>query len=127
MNAIYESMTDSFLKNTTYGLSGMASGVDLWFCDVLQEFNIPYAACIPFDDQEETMDDDSKVVRAGLIDSAASVLKIKNSIMVEKADAALIVFDGNKGGTYNVFQQLIERKKPMVWINPVGKKIWELV
>lgn len=125
-NAILGSFLTTFLSNTTYGLSGMASGVDLWFCNSCQNCNIPYAACIPFDEQEQTMDAISKEERAFYIENAASILKIRNSIMVEKADAALVVFDGNKGGTQNVFQQLIEKNIPMVWINPVGKKVWEL-
>ena len=73
------------------------------------------------------MDQESKLEREFLIKNAADVLKIRNSQMVEKANAALVVFDGNKGGTHNVFQQLIEKNIPMVWINPVGKKIWELI
>ncbi len=124
--AIYEAFITTFLKDTTYGLSGMASGVDLWFCEELLNMHIPYAACIPFEGQEETMDDDSAILRANLITNAAEVLSIRNSAMVEKADAALVVFDGNKGGTHNVFQQLIEWNKPFVWINPVGQKIIEI-
>ena len=108
----------------TYGYSGMAGGVDLWFCKELYNWKIPYAACIPFEEQSETMDDFEKAERNVLLDSAATKLKVKNSYMVEKAEAGIIVFDGNKGGTHNVFQQMIENKKPFVWINPVGKKIW---
>jgi len=123
--AIIYALQHTFLKDTTYGLSGMASGVDLWFCEELLYKKIPYSACIPFEGQEDTMDEQSASDRKLLIESAAQILKCRNSIMVEKADAALVVFDGNKGGTHNVFQQLIENKKPFVWINPVGRKIWE--
>ena len=65
-------------------------------------------------------------MREELIRSAAEVLSIRNSGMVEKADWGLVVWDGNKGGTHNVFQQLVENKKSFVWINPVGKKIIEI-
>ena len=126
-NAILESFENTFLVSTSYGLAGMASGVDLWFCDACYFLDIPYAACIPFDSQSETMDEDSKLERDYPIKNAADVLKVRNSQMVEKANAALVVFDGNKGGTHNVFQQLIEKNIPMVWINPVGKKVWELI
>lgn len=47
--------------------------------------------------------------------------------MVEKADTGLVVWDGNKGGTHNVFQQLVEKKKPFVWINPVNEKFYEII
>lgn len=125
-NAILESFETTFLKNTSYGLSGMASGVDLWFCEACLFFGIPYAACVPFESQSETMDEESQKQREQYIRNASEILKIRNSLMVEKTDSALVVFDGNKGGTHNVFQQLIEKSIPMVWINPVGKKIWEL-
>lgn len=125
--AIITALKDTFLKNTTYGLSGMASGVDLWFCEELLYQKIPYCACIPFEEQSDTMDEASQKDRDFLIEHASKVLTCKNSIMVEKADAALVIFDGNKGGTHNVFQQLIENKKPFVWINPVSQKIWEMI
>jgi len=108
----------------SYGYSGMASGVDLWFCKELFNFRIPYAACIPFEGQEETMDGLSKDERKTLISKASAVHYVKNSYMVEKCDMGIVVWDGNKGGTHNVLQQLVEKKKPFVWINPVGKKIW---
>lgn len=126
-NAILESFENTFLKGTSYGLSGMASGVDLWFCSACLYYNIPYAACVPFDSQSDTMDKDSQKEREHCIRHSSEILKIRNSQMVEKTNSALVVFDGNKGGTHNVFQQLIERNIPMVWINPVGKKVWELI
>ena len=54
--ALREALDSTFLEYTTYGLSGMASGVDLWFCKELKDMHIPYAACIPFEGQESTMD-----------------------------------------------------------------------
>jgi uncharacterized phage-like protein YoqJ len=108
----------------SYGYSGMASGIDLWFCRELLNHNVPYAACIPFEDQADTMDEVEKADRNFLLERSATKLKVKNSYMVEKAEWGIVVFDGNKGGTHNVFQQLIENQKPFVWINPVGKKIW---
>lgn len=124
--AILEALEETFLKDTTYGLSGMASGVDLWFCDACWFKRIPYCACIPFEEQAETMDEKSRKDRERCIKLASEVANHRNSVMVERADAAMVVFDGNKGGTHNVFQQLIEKNKPFVWINPVGKKIWEM-
>lgn len=125
-SAIFEAMEHTFLKSTSYGLAGMASGADLWFCEACFCFNIPFAACVPFESQAETMDNDSKKLRAWCLRNAAETKRIRNSLMVDKTDAGLVVFDGNKGGTHNVFQQLIEKQKPFVWINPVAKKIWEL-
>ncbi len=124
---IKDAIVDTILDNMgviTYGYSGMASGVDLWFCSTCLALKIPYCACIPFDEQSETMDEAEKNFRQSCIDCASSVVKCKNSIMVEKADMGIIVWDGNKGGTHNVLQQMVERRKPFFWINPVSQKVY---
>lgn len=116
---------------TNHGISlaysGMADGVDLWFCQACQWNQIPYIACIPFESQDEYMSDEDKQLRTTLVESAASVKNVRNSWMVEQCDIGLVIFDGNKGGTHNVFQQLIEKKKPFYWINPVSEKIWKCI
>lgn len=107
------------------GLSGVASGVDLWFCQKCYNLSIPFIACPPFEEQANTIDEPEKELRNWCLKPAADIWKIRNSQMVLRSDAAIVVFDGNKGGTHNVVQQLIEHSKPFIWINPVGKKIWE--
>lgn len=105
--------------------AGMASGVDLYFCHFCKELNLPYIACIPFDGQEETMSGLFRNKREELIRFAKEVKKVKNSWMVENCDTAIVVWDGNKGGTHNVVQQLIEKKINFWWVNPVGKIVWK--
>jgi len=125
---IKNAISDVVLDNNsiiTYGYSGMASGVDLWFCSTCSLLSIPYCACIPFDGQDETMNDEEKSFRQVCLDKASTVVLMKNSLMVEKSDMGIVVWDGNKGGTHNVAQQLIEKNKPFFWINPVGKKVWK--
>lgn len=107
------------------GLSGMASGVDLWFCNECEQQDISFIACIPFEEQAATMSEDDADNRKKLIDAAGKVMYVKNSWMVEHCDMGIVVWDGNKGGTHNVLQQLIEKNKPFIWINPVGQKIWK--
>lgn len=104
--------------------SGMASGIDLWFLHACNLYKIPYIACIPFDNQDEYMNDSSKIERENLLQNAKEKKIVRNVWMVENSDIALIVWDGNKGGTHNVVQQLIEKNINFHWINPVGKKIW---
>lgn len=111
-------------RGVSLAYSGMASGVDLWFCEACFVNSIPYIACVPFDEQEDYMDEDCKRQRRRCMELASGVKKVKNSWMVEHADIAIAVWDGNKGGTHNVVQQLVEKNKPFVWLNPVGKKIW---
>lgn len=104
--------------------SGMASGVDLWFCESCLNAKIPYYACVPFEGQELKMSKEDEQLRSELLKSAAQILKVRNSYMIEKCDSGIVVWDGNKGGTHNVLQQLVEAQKGFYWINPVNKKIW---
>lgn len=110
-------------KGYVKGYSGMASGVDLWFCEICKEWDIPYVACIPFEEQSDYMEDDDIILRDELIKTACERKDVRNSYMVEKCDTAIIVWDGNKGGTHNCLQQLVEAKKDFWWINPVKKTV----
>lgn len=110
-------------RGYSYGLSGMASGVDLWFCEVCGELGIPYEACLPFEGQENYMGGEDQLLREQLISLSVRVSKVRNHYMVERARAAIIVWDGNKGGTHNCFQQLLETPKLLYWIVPPRKSI----
>ena len=103
----------------------MASGIDLIFCNSCRALKLPYIACIPFEEQSDYMTVEDSEMRDVLLENAKEIKHVKNSWMVENCDTAIVVFDGNKGGTHNVFQQLIEKKKNFYWINPVGKVIWK--
>lgn len=123
--ALFNTLANLAATYKIIGYSGMASGCDLWFCQYCLDLKIPYYACVPFEGQEETMNNESKIHRAALLESAAKIHYVKNSKMVEWADAGIVVWDANKGGTHNVAQQLVESKKPFWWINPVSEKVWE--
>jgi uncharacterized phage-like protein YoqJ len=112
-------------KYGSIGYSGMASGVDLWFCECCQSLSIPYIACIPFIEQSTKMSKKDSERRQQLIDKAKGLLYIRNSEMIERTDRAIIVWDGNKGGTHNCFQQLVEKKRNFYWINPVKQTVVE--
>jgi len=105
--------------------TGMASGVDLWFCQSCHRLEIPYIACPPFEEQTLTIPASEIQLREWCFNNSAETWKIRNSAMVEKCDGGIIVWDGNKGGTHNVVQQMIEKKKPFTWINPVGEQVWD--
>ena len=112
-------------NNDVLAYSGMASGIDLHFCKSCMILGIPYIACVPFEGQENTMSPRDAEVRALLLQTAKEIKEVKNSWMVEHTDVGIAVFDGNKGGTHNVFQQWIEKRKNFYWINPVGKVTWK--
>jgi uncharacterized phage-like protein YoqJ len=69
------------------------------------------------------MSTEDKARRDSIISKAWKVYSARNSQMVENADCGIIVWDGNKGGTHNVFQQMLEKKKPFYWIEPNNKKV----
>lgn len=123
--AVGDCVISSIESGATIAYSGMASGIDLLFCSHCHYYKLPYIACVPFDGQEETMTVDASKLREEFLGYAKEIKKVKNSWMVEHCDIAIAVFDGNKGGTANVFQQLIEKKKNFYWINPVGQVIWK--
>jgi len=122
--AIEDALADMLLKyGFVTGLSGMASGVDLWFCDACSSQGSPYWACVPFEGQEETMDESSASHRDSLLAGADKIVNVKNRWMVENSDTGIVVWDGNKGGTHNVFQQLVEARKDFLWVNPVKESL----
>ena len=82
---------------------------------------------VPFETQSLTMDKGEQKERELIFERAANIYSCRNSKMVEDAWAGLVVFDGNKGGTHNVFQQLLEAGKPFIWINPVNMKYYEII
>ncbi len=122
--AIYETTSNLIQKGMVLGLSGMASGVDLDFCLACIDLRIPYVACPPFEEQAETMEKEDQVLREYCLEQACEIKKIRNSKMVELCDSGIVVWSASKGGTHNVVEQLIEKKKPFVWVNPVSEKIW---
>ena len=124
--AIWDTLLKENARNFVVGLSGMASGVDLWFCDLCRQNGIIYIACPPFLEQRDLMiDEQETILRDELLKSARETRLIRNSEMIRMADLGIVVWDGNKGGTHNAVQQLIENKKGFYWINPVSQKIWE--
>jgi uncharacterized phage-like protein YoqJ len=125
-SAIDDVLVDIKSKDSTLlAYSGMASGVDLHFCQSCILLGIPFISCVPFEGQELTMSPRDAEVREQLLRSAKEIKEVKNSWMVEHMDIGIAVFDGNKGGTANVFQQMIEKRKNFYWINPVGKVTWK--
>ncbi len=126
--AIEDILKKEKAKQYLVGLSGMASGVDIWFCISCVQLDIPFIACPPFPEQANMMHDNAeKDTRERLLSRAKETKPIRNSKMVELADMGIVVWDGNKGGTHNVLQQLIENKKGFYWINPVSEKIFECI
>lgn len=126
-NAIEVTVLEAVSRGCSFGMSGMASGVDLWFCQSCHDAHIPYGAYVPFDGQRETMDEEWAIKRDFYLSLAREVVSCKNRVMVETCNFAIVVWDGNKGGTHNCFQQLLELNKNVWWIIPQRKKVVEVI
>ena len=59
-----------YVGAATIGLSGMASGVDLWYCEALLKKGAGYIAYVPFEGQESTMSKEDAKLRRSLLDKA---------------------------------------------------------
>lgn len=112
-------------ESSLLAYSGMASGIDLHFCKSCILLGIPFIACVPFEGQEYTMTPRDADVREQLLKVAKEIKEVKNSWMVEHTDMGIAVWDGNKGGTHNVVQQFVEKRRNFYWINPVAKVTWK--
>lgn len=121
--AIESTIIDLKAQGLALGFSGMASGVDLWFCGACFKQQIPYIGCVPFEEQGDDYPPDDYNARQVALTLAKEIKKVRNSFMVDTCDAAIVVWDGNKGGTHNCFQQLLEAKKDIWWINPIKEKV----
>lgn len=119
---VYETKTN---MGVSLAYSGMASGIDLIFCEACVVHDLPFIACVPFEEQDDYMTDSTKSKRSRMLKKAKEVKKVKNSWMVENCDIGICVWDGGKGGTHNVVQQLVEKKKNFYWVNPVSKVVWK--
>lgn len=108
------------------GLSGMANGIDLEYCDICINNDVRYYACPSFEEQANYMSIEEQERRKQLIDKAEKVFKVRNSEMLSMSDKGIIVWDGNKGGTHNVFQQMLENKKGFIWIEPKSLNLYEI-
>lgn len=117
------------------GLSGMAWGTDIVFCEVCRENGQVYDAIIPYDRMHERWPMEWKVRYHDAVNGAQdravvaqeytpSVYMRRNRLLVNRAADALVVWDGQKeGGTWGTIQMLEERGLSWVWINPVEKSV----
>lgn len=115
-----------FQHGYSVALSGMASGVDLWFMEDCLKWGYRCVACVPFENQTDYMTAEAAEWREGLLRRAHETLHVRNRYMTQNCDAAVVVWDGNKGGTHNCFQQLLEYKKKIFWIAPQYPSVVEV-
>jgi uncharacterized phage-like protein YoqJ len=117
------------------GLSGMAWGADLVFCEACQDYGMAYDAIIPYPQQAERWPmewqaryrealnraNDQQVVQPEFTPGA--YMK-RNRLLVNRADDALVVWDGDReGGTWGTVQMIEQKGMEWVWINPTERTV----
>jgi len=113
-------------------ISGMALGVDSWFCSIATKLNIPFIAAIPFKDQESVWQDKDKKIYLRFLEKAEDVIivssggfskekmQIRNEYIVDNCDILIAVFNKELGGgTANCVKYAEEKKREIIFINPV--------
>lgn len=91
-------------------LSGMALGWDQALCQACITLDIPYTACVPFEDFDCRWPQKLRVYYNHLLDKANAVVVVsqvpalysfqkRNEYMVDNCDAVLALWDGSEGGT----------------------------
>lgn len=116
-------------------ISGMALGVDQWWCEAALELGLPYHAYIPFEGQESRWPQSSRNHWQYLVNNAASQtivcpggyapwkMQRRNEAMVDTATHHVAVWNGDtRGGTYNCVRYITSKDLPLYVINPVSKK-----
>lgn len=121
---------------TTCGLTGLATGVDTWFAQILLKNNIPYIGYIPFPQQPTKWPEPEQQQYQNILKNAQKTKTfgnnysnkyffIRNDAMIEDSDLAIIVCKNSKtsGGTYHVKKSCLKYNKPAIIIEPDTQKV----
>lgn len=119
-------------------ISGMALGVDQWWCEAAQELGLDVAAYIPFPGQESNWPESSKRHYVALLSKCKRVkvccqgsysarkMQIRNEVMVDNADVCVAIWDGSSGGTGNCVHYIRGVEKPFLIVDPFTlAETWE--
>jgi uncharacterized phage-like protein YoqJ len=119
-------------------LSGMAQGVDQEFADMGIMAGYPVAAYVPFDGQEAAWPAPAQALYRRLLRRCTRVLFIssvrsvasffrRNERMVEDSDIVIAVWTGKaEGGTAHCVQAALDARRPMVWVDPVQRRLFHV-
>jgi uncharacterized phage-like protein YoqJ len=111
-------------------LTGMALGVDQWVAEICVQFDIPFAAIIPFEGQESVWPSHAQARYHWLLSKAAwkyvvspgeyhvSKLQTRNEWIVSHCNLLLAVYNGTKGGTANCIAHALRVRCPIRYITP---------
>jgi uncharacterized phage-like protein YoqJ len=143
-NPTYETVVDGLLK--AFGhfrpemiLTGMAIGVDQWAAELCIQYNIPFLAAVPFNNQEQKWPPHSQAKYQYLVSQAAHVvhvskgeytpakMHIRNEWMVDRCHLVVAVWDGSSGGTASAVGYAKSIGRPIHFVPIVQKQALPII
>ncbi len=117
------------------GLSGMAWGADLLFCEACRDMGVAYDAIIPYPQQPDRwplewqaryreavgLAQETQVLQP---EYSAGVYMKRNRMLVNRVSDVLVVWDGvREGGTWATVQMIEQKGMEWVWIHPEERTV----
>ena len=119
----------------SWGITGMALGVDTWYAEACLRAGVPFHAYVPFTGQEQRWRADDKTRYWQLLEKAEVVQVIcdppvtdqdaiqamfaRNEAMVDDAEVLIAVWNGKRsGGTFGCYNYALKKDRPIVHANP---------
>ena len=127
-------------RGMTTGISGMATGSDLWWADAVVKAGVRLEAHVPFGGQESTWPSDDRHEYHRLLSKAVRIppptgtyakgsFHRRNHAMVRASDQAVVVWrHGDRGGTWATLKYALSLGLRPLWVNPDAQLIeWPTV
>lgn len=107
-------------------ISGMAQGWDQALAQAAQDLRVPYAAAVPFANQDMVWPREARARYRALLAGASHVAMVspgpftpakmqrRNEWMVDHCDALLALWDGSRGGTFNCLEYARVRRRQVI-------------
>lgn len=130
-------------REVQHGFTALAIGADQLFAEILRERGITYTAILPCQEIAKTFQTQTHLENfRRLLKSASAVITLDfiepteaaffeaGKRVVDLADLVIAVWNGlpakGLGGTADVVQYSLDRKKRVVYINPVDRQLREI-
>ena len=117
-------------NQTVVAISGMALGCDQWWANQAIAKSLEVHAYIPFEGQESRWPESAKQYYHALLKHCTRILvscsgiyapwkmQKRNRDMVDNSDYCIAVWDGSNGGTANCISYIMQKRKPLLIIDP---------
>ena len=117
-------------NQTVVAISGMALGCDQWWANQAIDEGLEVHAYVPFEGQENRWPQSAQQYYNALLNKCKRIviscsgmyapwkMQKRNRDMVDNADFCIAVWDGTNGGTGNCVSYIIQKRKPLLIVDP---------